>query len=48
MDDSASFEFCVNAYPKSLVCRAHSAAEMDDWINALMAPLAELARPGGK
>ena len=25
-EDSTTFEFCVNAYPKSLDCRAHSAA----------------------
>ena len=97
LDDSTSFEFCVNAYPKvraaagaparrpraralcgarhaahpptppttrtltapccslllprapplplqSLVCRASSSAEMEEWINALMGPMQELAR----
>lgn len=42
-EDSANFEFCVNAYPKSLLCRAHSAAEADEWLNSLMLPLTELA-----
>ena len=36
VEDSTSFEFCVNAYPKSLECRANSAAEMDEWIKVLM------------
>lgn len=43
-EDSASFEFCVNAYPKSLDCRANSASEMDEWIKVLMQPLEELSR----
>ena len=32
----------VLAYPKSLVCRASSDAERDAWLEALMAPLAEV------
>ena len=45
-EDSASFEFTVNAYPKSLECKAHSAAEMDDWIKSLMQSLEDLSRRG--
>ena len=34
----------AQAYPKSLDCRANSAAEMDEWIKVLMQPLEELSR----
>jgi hypothetical protein len=45
VEGSASFEFQLNAYPKSLVCRASSVAERDDWVAAVMAPLAEVKKP---
>jgi hypothetical protein len=43
-EDTTSFEFVVHAYPKSLECRAHSAAEMDEWIKVLMQSLEDLSR----
>jgi len=30
------------AYPKSLVCRASSEAERDEWIRAIMSPLEQV------
>lgn len=38
-DSAANFEFVVQAYPKSLVCRAQSASEMNEWIEVLRAPV---------
>lgn len=38
-EDSSNYEFTVNAYPKSLVLRAHSKADMEEWIGAMMSPL---------
>lgn len=36
---AANFEFVVQAYPKSLTCRAASASEMAEWIDILRAPV---------
>ncbi len=44
VDGSTQHEFMVSSYPKSLVCRASSAAEMDDWINAIMWPTGEFTK----
>lgn len=46
-EDSTVFEFIVNAYPKSLTVRASSVAEMDEWIAAIMSPMATLAKVTG-
>ncbi len=35
VEGSTNFEFAVHAYPKSLVCRASSKADMDEWMDAL-------------
>ncbi len=35
------FEFTVFAYPKSLTCRASSAAERDAWINFIRKPMGD-------
>jgi len=43
-EDSSNYEFTVNAYPKSLNLRAHSSSEMEEWIQAMMSPLQDLAK----
>jgi hypothetical protein len=45
VEGSTNFEFTIHAYPKSVLCRARSAAEMEEWIRALMEPLEQLRRP---
>ena len=40
-----TFDLILNAYPKSLVLRAASKEERDDWMAAIMAPLEDLKRP---
>lgn len=35
VEGSTNFEFAVHAYPKSLVCRASSKADMEEWMDAL-------------
>ncbi len=40
VEGSANFEFAVHAYPKTLICRAQSASEMQSWLEVLRAPVA--------
>lgn len=42
-EDSKNFEFTVHSYPKSLTCRASTAEELQEWIDAFLKPLADLA-----
>lgn len=44
---ATTFEFTINAYPKSLTLKAGSVAEVDSWIAAIMSPLEELSRVPG-
>ena len=42
VEGSTNFEFAVHAYPKSLVCRALSVSDMEEWIEVrrpLLVPL---------
>ena len=38
---------CAPPRPQSLVCRAGSRAEMEEWVNSLMKPLRDLAQVSG-
>ena len=38
----------VSVYLQSLTLRAHSTSELEEWIAAIMAPLAELAKVPSK
>jgi hypothetical protein len=35
VEGSTNFEFAVHAYPKSLVCRAQSASDLEEWLDVL-------------
>lgn len=45
VEGSTDHEFTIHAYPKSVTCRAKSAADMQEWIRALMEPVERKRRP---
>mmetsp|Transcript_165843 Transcript_165843/g.403024 ORF Transcript_165843/g.403024 Transcript_165843/m.403024 type:complete len:135 (+) Transcript_165843:104-508(+) len=46
--EAGKFEFAVNAYPKTLVCRAAGETEMKEWIAAINQPMTDVDKELGE
>ncbi|CAE7898694.1 unnamed protein product [Symbiodinium sp. KB8] len=42
VENTKTFEFTVESYPRSMTCRAKSKEDMNEWIEAIMYPIKEL------